>query len=125
MRLKHLVLAAALLAAPGFAIAHEQEQGPNGGQVTDIQGHHVEFTVKDKEIVLYLSDADSKPIDSKGATGRIVVLDGGKQASADLAPVEPNILSAKLDAAPAAGAKVVISAKLSDGHELQARFVTK
>lgn len=124
MRLKHLVLAAALLAAPALAIAHEGA-GPNGGQIAEIAGHHVEFTMKDKEVVLFLSDADSKPIASKGASGRVVVLDGSKQASAELAPVEPNMLSAKLEAAPAAGAKVVISAKLSDGHELQARFVTK
>lgn len=124
MRLKYFVLAAALFAAPGLAIGHEGA-GPNGGQIVEIKGHHVEFTMKDKEVVLFLSDADSKPIESKGATGRVVVLDGGKQASVDLAPVEPNILSAKLEAVPASGAKVVVSAKLSDGHELQARFVTK
>lgn len=124
MRLKHLVLAAALIAAPALATAHEGA-GPNGGQIAEIEGHHVEFTMKDKEVVLFLSDADSKPIESKGATGRVVVLDGSKQSSADLAPVEPNILSAKLEAAPAAGSKVVVSAKLSDGHQLQARFVTK
>ena len=124
MRLKHLILAAALLTGSGLAFAQEKA-GPNGGQIVDVKGHNVEFTVKDKEIVLFLTDGKSKPITSKGVSGRVVILDSGKQITADLAPVEPNVLSAKLEAAPAAGAKVVVSAKLSDGHELQARFVTK
>lgn len=124
MRLKYLMLAVALLTGPSLALAHEGV-GANGGQITEIQGHHVEFTVKDKEIVLFLTDADSKPIASKGASGRVVILDGGKQVTADLVPREPNVLAAKFDTAPAAGAKVVISAKLSDGHDLQARFVVK
>lgn len=124
MRLKYLMIAVALLTGPSLALAHEGA-GPNGGQIAEVQGHHVEFTVKDKEIVLFLTDADSKPIASNGASGRVVILDGGKQFTADLVPVEPNVLSAKFEAAPAAGAKVVISAKLSDGHDLQARFVVK
>lgn len=124
MRLTHLVLATALVLGSGAAFAHEGA-GPNGGQIVEIQGHHVEFTTKDKEIVLILTDEKSKPIESKGATGHIVILDAGKQATVDLAPVDPNKLSAKLEAPLAAGAKVVVSAKLSDGHELQARFVAK
>lgn len=124
MRLNRLLIATMLLIAPGAALAHDGA-GPNGGQLADIKGHHVEFTMKDKEVVLYLTDDKGAPIDSKGSSGRVVILDGGKQTSADLTPADPNLLSAKLEAGPAAGAKVVVSAKLSDGHELQARFVAK
>jgi hypothetical protein len=124
MRLKYLILAAALLTGPGVALAHEGA-GPNGGQITEVQGHHVEFTVKDKEIVLFLTDKDGKPISSKGASGRIVVQDGAKPITVELAPVDPNLLSAKLEAPLTAGAKVVVSAKLGDGHDIQARFVAK
>ena len=124
MRLSYLLTAAVLLLGPSVALAHEGA-GPHGGQLTDIQGHHVEFTVKDKEVVLYLTDNKGGPIDSKGASGRVVILDGGKQTSADLTPVDPNLLTAKLEAAPTPGAKMVLSAKLVDGHELQARFVAK
>lgn len=53
MRLSHLILAAALLAGPVIASAHEGA-GPNGGQIVEVKGHHVEFTVKDKEIILFL-----------------------------------------------------------------------
>ena len=124
MRLSHLLTAAVLLIGPSAALAHEGA-GPHGGQLAEIQGHHVEFTVKDKEIVIYLTDEKGAPIDAKGASGRVVILDGAKQASADLTPADPNLLTAKLEANPASGAKVVFSAKLSDGDELQARFVTK
>lgn len=125
MRLKHLILAVALAAAPGLGLAHEVVKGPNGGQVIDDKGHHVEFTVKGNEVVLYLTDDKDKPIASKGATGRVVIQDGSKQLTVAVAATEPNLLSAKLEAPLGAGAKVVVSAKLGDGHNLQARFVAK
>ncbi len=49
MRVRHLILAAALFAGPGYSFAREEANGPNGGQIADVQGHHVEFTVKDKK----------------------------------------------------------------------------
>lgn len=124
MRLINLILPVALLTGPAIAFAHEGA-GPNGGQIAEVQGHHIEFTIKEKEIVLFLTDNDSKPIGSKGTSGRVVILEGAKPLNVELAPVEPNALSAKLDAPLAAGAKVVVSAKLGDGHDLQARFVVK
>ena len=51
MRVKHLILAAVLFAGPGNSFAHEEANGPNGGQIADVQGHHVEFT-QGQEIVL-------------------------------------------------------------------------
>ncbi|KAB2943595.1 MAG: hypothetical protein K8F92_08460 [Hyphomicrobium sp.] len=125
MRVKHLILAAVLFAGPGNSFAHEEANGPNGGQIADVQGHHVEFTVKDKEIVLFLTDEDSKPIASKGASGRVIIQAGGRQVTVALAPTDPNVMTAKLDAPLAARAKVVVSAKLGDGHDIQARFVAK
>jgi hypothetical protein len=125
MRLPHLIMAAILVAAPVAAAAHDIAVGPNGGQVIDDKGHHLEFTVKGQEIVLYLSDEQSKPIASKGASGRIVVQSDGAQATAALMPADPNLLTARLQAPPAKGAKVVVSAKLGDGHDVQARFVVR
>lgn len=119
------IIAALFVTGPVVAFAHEEANGPNGGQVTEVAGHHVEFTTKDKEIVLFLTDGSGKAIESKGASGRIIIQDGAKQITADLTPTDPNLLSAKLDAPLATGAKVVVSAKLGDGHALQARFVAK
>ena len=124
--LRALVLAACLAsgAAPG-AYAHDQDKGPNGGQVVEVKGHHVELTVKGSEIILHLSDKDHAPIASKGATGRVVVLVGGKQTTVELVAVEPNLLTAKPDAPLGPGARIVVSTRLSDGHEILARFVLK
>ena len=125
MRYKHLIVALSLVAAPSIAFAHDVAKGANGGQVVDDKGHHVEFTTKGNDVVLYLSDEKNQPIASKGATGRVTVQMAGKQATATLVPSEPNVLTVKLDVPPASGTKIVVSAKLSDGHDIQARFVAK
>ena len=126
MRFKHLIVALSLVAAvPSLAFAHDVAKGVNGGQVVEDKGHHVEFTTKGNEVVLYLTDESDQPIASKGASGRVTIQTAGKQATAALVPSEPNVLTVKLDVPPAPGTKIVILAKLSDGHDIQARFVTK
>ncbi len=57
--------------------------------------------------------------------GRAIIQDGGKQVTVDLVSTEPNLMVAKLDAPLKAGAKVVVSCKLADGHEVHSRFVAK
>lgn len=105
--------------------AHDAASGPNGGQVIEVKGHHLELTTKDNEITLYLSDEAHSPIASKGASGRAVVLEGSKQASLALTPAEPNRLLARLEAPLSPGARVVVTARLVDGHDVIARFVVK
>ena len=125
-------VAIALLDMMGFAtiagrgaIAHDADTGPNGGQVVEAKGHHVEFTSKDSTITVYLSDSTHAAITIKGASGRAVILDGSRQSTVTLTSAEPNLLTAKLEAPLTAGARVVISAKLGDGHDVLARFVVK
>ena len=125
MRFKHLILALSLAAAPSLASAHDVAKGVNGGQVIDAQGQHVEFTTKGNDIVMYLTDEKDQPIASKGASGRLTIQNAGKLATLALVASEPNALSVRLDDPLASGAKIVILAKLSDGHEIQARFVAK
>jgi hypothetical protein len=125
MRIKTIALTLVLLSTPMVAMAHDVVKGPNGGQVVDDAGHHVEFTSKGEEIVLYLSDNADKPLSSAKATGRVIVQDSGKQVTAELAAIEPNILSAKLAAPITAGVKLAITIKLGDGHDVKARFVAK
>jgi hypothetical protein len=125
MRLSPILVALSLLAFPFVANGHDVVKGPNGGQVVDDAGHHVEFLTKGSELMLYLSDNDDKPISSAKATGRVIVQDSGKQATVDLAAVEPNILSAKLAAPLSTGAKLAVTIKLGDGHDVKARFVAR
>ena len=127
MRLTVLIAAVSLLAGTSFALAHEGHaaKGPNGGQVVEDAGHHVEFTTKDTQVVLFLTEASDAPLATKGATGRVIVQDGAAQAIADLTAAEPNQLTAKLAAPIKPGSKLVVAIKLADGHDVKARFVTK
>lgn len=125
MRLETLVLALTLLFLPIAAIAHDALQGPNGGQTVDDAGHHVEFTMKDGQIVFFLSDGAGKPISSTKASGRAMIQDGAKQAALDLVAAKPNLLVAKTASPLSPGAKLVVSIKLGDGHDVKARFVVR
>ena len=129
MRISKLLLAFALAGAPSLAHAHGKEghqaAGPNGGQLVTANGHHVEFVVKDENLIFYVTDEANKPETTKDAVASVTLQSKGKPAIVPLSPAEPNQLTAKLEPAVAAGVKLVISAKLSGGHDLQARFVSK
>ena len=125
MKLKTIVFVAAFTSAPFSAFAHDVEKGPNGGQIVDVKGHHVEFTTKDSAIAVYLTDEKDAPIKSAGAEGKAIVQGGGKATTVMLSPTEPNIMTGKLEAPLAPGAKIVVSGRLADGHEILARFVAK
>ena len=125
MNIKHIVVGLALIVTPSLVSAHDVVKGPNGGQVVDDSGHHVELTSKGDQIMLFLSDAADKPINSIKATGRVIVQDGSKQVTTELVATAPNLLVAKLAAPLPAGAKLAITIKLGDGHDVKARFVTR
>lgn len=126
MKINPVLLALSLaVALPFSASAHDMAKGPHGGQVADDAGHHVEFTTNNGQVVLFLSDNADKPITTAKATGRVIIQDAGTQAAVDLVAAEPNILSAKLAAPIAPGAKLAVSIKLGDGHDVKARFVAK
>lgn len=105
------------------AAAHEVSKGPNGGPVVDVAGHHIEMVTKGTEFVLYLTDAADKPLASAGTkAARAIVQDAGKTATVPLSAIEPNKLVGTLAQPMGAGARIVVSATLADGHALQARF---
>ena len=123
--MRQLLIAATLAALPWVAGAHELAKGPNGGPVVDSAGHHVEMVVRGTELVLFLTEADDKPLASAGAkNARAVVQDAGKTAAVPLRPAEPNRLVGTLAQPLGAGARVVVSATMPDGHAVQARFAT-
>jgi hypothetical protein len=75
------------------------------------------------ELVLFLTEADDKPLASAGVrNARAIVQDGGKTATVALQPAEPNRLIGILAQPLGAGARVVVSATMADGHTVQARF---
>lgn len=117
------IAALAIVVSASMASAHEVSKGPNGGPVVDVAGHHVEMVTKGTEFVLYLTDAADKPLSSVGTkAARAIVQDAGKTATVALSAIEPNKLVGTLAQPLGAGARIVISATLADGHALQARF---
>ena len=121
---KSLTTVAVCFAFPAMALAHEMAKGPNGGAVIDIEGHHVEFVSSPSELMFYLTGDKEAPIASAGAKMKAIIQDAGKTAQIELTAVEPNKLVGKTDVPLGAGAKVVVTGTLSDGHVLQGRFVT-
>ncbi len=122
--MKHLIFTLAIAAAPLGAAAHEMAKGPNGGPVVDSAGHHVEMVVKGSKLILFLTEADDKPLASAGTkNARAIVQDGGKTATVQLQPAEPNKLVGSLAQPLGSGARVIVSATMTDGHAVQARFV--
>ncbi len=117
-------LAFALAGPSSSAFAHELAKGPNGGPLIDSAGHHLELVARERELVLFLSDAADKPVPSAGVKGaRAIVQDAGKTATVALTPAEPNRLVGSLSGALGAGARVVVSVTLPDGAAVQGRFV--
>jgi hypothetical protein len=122
--MKRLCLTLAVAACPFAVLAHEVAKGPNGGPVFDSGGHHVELVTQGTELLLVLTEGDDKPLASAGTkNARATIQDGGKTATVALQPAEPNKLVGTLAKPLGAGARVVVSATMNDGHAVQARFV--
>jgi hypothetical protein len=123
--MKRLILAAASLAAFASAsLAEEATRGPNGGPVVETHDVFVEMTVEAGTLVLHFAGEDGKPMSSDGTTkARAIVQDAGKTTTIPLETQAPNRLVGPLPAPLGAGARVVVSATLADGHGIQARFV--
>jgi methionine-rich copper-binding protein CopC len=122
--MRSIVIAAALAIASTAAQAHEIAKGPNGGPVVDSAGHHVEMVSSGTDLTLFLTDATDKPLSAEGSkSARAIVQDGGKTSTVPLSAAAPNKLIGSLPQPLGAGARVVVSATMADGHVVQARFV--
>lgn len=121
-------LATLLMPAPaGAALAQgaASRRGPNGGQVVSADGHPIELVLSGTTLTLFLNGEDGRPSPSARANGRATVQAGGQTATVALAPAEPNRLVGTLAAPLAAGARVVFTGTLGDGHRVTARYVVE
>jgi len=115
------------LAAAGPALAHSDAKwtkGPQGGHLVDAgKGkQHWELVAQGNELVLYVLDADEKPIkvDSGTATGEVLV--GGKTYKVEFKPAGGNALKATGDFTAAKGMKVIVKTDKVGGESFQARL---
>lgn len=119
-----LILSSLILLTASMPVhAHEEAKGPRGGKVVDAAGHHVEFVPSQTELTFFLSDEAGKPLASAGSSGKALVQEAGKASQLDLAPAEPDKLTAKLPAPLASGTKIAVTATMADGHTMQALFI--
>ena len=49
----------------------EAGKGPHGGIIQEAEPNHIEMTADGKDLVFYLLDGETKPMDMKGVTGSV------------------------------------------------------
>lgn len=121
--MKHLILAACLAFFSSSVTAHEMEAGRNGGKVVDIGSFHLEMVAEPATLTVFLTDASDEPVLAAGASGRAVIQDAGKTTIVTLDAGPDNRLSGSLTKPLSSGAVLALSARLSGGEALQARFI--
>ena len=106
------------------ALAHEPRPGPNGGLKVDAGNrYHAELVVRGTpEVVLFLYDANDKPIASTGFRGSAILVVDGKTQRFDLRPVDGARLVGTAPVAVPAGVKGVVQLVAPDGSTAQAKF---
>jgi hypothetical protein len=106
----------------------ESKKGPNGGKMATSHGHPIEFVLKDRDLVFYLTDDDGSPLATKDMRGRATVQDSGNTTTIPLQPAIPNMMVGKLNSPLGPKARVIFSANFNvkgHTHTLTARYVTE
>ncbi len=112
MLIRSLFLAGLVYLLALTAWAHGPARGPNGGQMQDVAGAHVELVAHGGEIAVYLFNAENKPMPAQGAAATVTVLAHGKQETVTLQPGEGNVLRGRGSITAQPGMKVVVSLTL-------------
>jgi hypothetical protein len=112
-----------LLLPVSAALAHSAAKGPNGGALVQVDDKHLELLATQQGLTVYISDIKHEPITTVGASGRAIVQADGKTATLTLTASGPNSLSGKSEAPLGKDTRVVVTAILAGGTNLQARFV--
>lgn len=93
----------------------------HGGHEVEAGKFHVELSVKDRALTLYVRDQADKPIDSKSVSANANVLSGKGKATIHLAPAG-DALKGEAPFAIAKDAKVIVTFSVAGGKKEQARF---
>jgi hypothetical protein len=120
--MKQLLVTAGLATFAFAAAAHETQSGPNGGQVVDAGPYHLELVAEQSKLNIFLSDADDKPVDAAGASGRAIIQFDGKVTTILLEAAENNSLSGSLPQPRSSSSRLAVTLTLGNGENLQARF---
>lgn len=126
--MRTLILAAAMLlaflAATSATLAHEPRPGPNGGMRVDAgTRYHAELVATGTpEIVLFLYDANDKPIPAEGFRGNAILVIDGKTQRFALQPAGGSRMVGTAPVAVPKGVKGAVQLTAPDGTTAQAKF---
>lgn len=122
-RLMSTIALSVALLAPTFALAHDAAKGRHGGWRVDAGKYHTELVVDgSSNVVVYLSDADDKPIPATGFKGTAIFIIDGKSQRFALAPSEGSKLVGTAPAPIKRGVKGVVQLTAPDGSSAQGKF---
>jgi len=109
-------------ASPAVAQHAHGQKGPNGGQMEDVAGVHLELVASGQTIKLNVYDEANKPISTKGFTASALVSAGGERETLNLAPEGNNMLSGQTKKEIKSGATISVTLKTAAGKTGQVRF---
>lgn len=122
------LIAGLLLAMSGIAFAadeHGHDHKPlHGGIVAESGEMEFELVAKPDGITLHVRD-NGKPASSKGATGKVTLLNGTEKTEAALAPAGDDKLEAKGSFKVGPGTKVVAAVNLAGKKPVNLRYAIK
>jgi hypothetical protein len=115
-------LLALSLLAPAFA--HAPRPGPNGGLKVDAgTRYHAELVANGSpQVVVFLYDADDKPIPAQGFNANAILVVGGKTQRFSMQAGEGNRLTGTAPIDVPAGVKGAVQIVGPDGATSQAKF---
>jgi len=117
--------ALSLLLATGPAWSHADHLKPQFGGVTaDAESFQVELVFKGAQAMLYLTEHGA-PVESTGASGKLIVLSGKNKEEVVLTPNGYQTLGATLNIKPVKGAKAVATITVPSRGTGNARFNLK
>jgi hypothetical protein len=119
---RRMILMVGLLLTTAVAWAHGTDTGPHGGMRVDAGNFHVEAFAKETAVLVYLYDADNKPVDAAGARGTGIFVVNGKSQRIELTPTGTNSLTGTSSVPLPAPLKGAVQINLPAGQSLQAKF---
>ena len=123
MKFSLLIALTLALVVPAGAQQHNHGQkGPNGGQLQDVAGVHLELVASGTELTFYVLDEANKPISSKGFTASALISSGSDRETLTLTPQVENLLKGSAKKSVVPGTVVSITLKTPAGKSGQARY---
>lgn len=114
---------ALVLALTGPLMAHEAAKGRNGGWRVDAGKYHAELVADGSpNVVVFLSDADDRPIPAAGFKATAILIIGGKSQRFELAPAGEAKMVGTAPAPVKPGVKGVVQLTAPDGGTAQGKF---